>query len=285
MGIQSREVLMEGLETWTTDQKFRVVQLHYTADPKKRSAEWLEQAKSGIPKQDWDIEYEISWVAKAGRPVLGTDFIRMVHIKPVTPISAPVWVGWDFGFHAPAACALQVSDEGQLRFALEIPGHDIALPTFVKDIVLPKLYGRFPHHYDFRHCADVAGRQKNDLGGTAIEELKNALGGAGVEVFSKWAEIETGLNIIRRKMAMRRSEEPLAIFDPSCTITIEGVSGAWVYPYSTDVEIANKPDEKGPWKHIFDAWRFAVQAAAPDEYIKKFQTIQIPTPSYGVSQS
>lgn len=52
------------------DSGFLVVQIHYTADPAKRTPEWYRWARAGTPQEDWDQDYELKWDAKAGKPAI-----------------------------------------------------------------------------------------------------------------------------------------------------------------------------------------------------------------------
>ena len=75
----TREQLVQGLTYYKNGTNgFAVLELHYTADPAKRSAAWREREKVGIGSVDWDREYELSWVIKAGRSVY-TDFSHSMH--------------------------------------------------------------------------------------------------------------------------------------------------------------------------------------------------------------
>lgn len=284
MSRHSVEELSTGLQTWITDQGFRVVELHYTANPRKRTEEWKKQASMGISRQDWQVEYEISFATRAGKPVFA-DFVKSVHVKAVEPIAAPVWVGWDFGYHIPAVTALQVNDFGQLRFGLSIIGQDMELKNFAKNVVLPHLAAKYPGNRDLRYCVDVAGRQERDSGESSINVLSGIVGAENV--FSKWSEIEIGLGIIRSKIATRKGVEPLLIIDPSCTLLIQGAEGGWVYLFdSARGDVKPEPDSNSIYKHPWDAARYAVLFANPDEGEKRFQAIvgRIPSPTYLVSK-
>lgn len=50
-----------GVELWKNPRnKFVVVDLHYSADPDKRSTEWREAVKSALPIREWQMEFEKS---------------------------------------------------------------------------------------------------------------------------------------------------------------------------------------------------------------------------------
>ena len=38
---------MKGLETYTTQDSFKVIKLHYTADKEKSTSEWLKETEKG----------------------------------------------------------------------------------------------------------------------------------------------------------------------------------------------------------------------------------------------
>lgn len=93
------------------DSGFIVVQIHYTADPEKRTPEWYAFAKKGIPDEDWNQDYECNWKAKAGRPAIP----QMGHSKAsrrheiVVPFFEPpaFWVRFsthDYGVTNPYSC-------------------------------------------------------------------------------------------------------------------------------------------------------------------------------------
>lgn len=103
--IDERVQLVQGLTYYKNSTNgFAVLELHYTADPAKRSALWREREKVGIGSVDWDREYELSWVIKAGRSVY-TDFSHSMHrFGPSTirgdanlPDDAVFVVGHDLG--------------------------------------------------------------------------------------------------------------------------------------------------------------------------------------------
>lgn len=88
--------------------KFVVVRLHYTADPAKRSAEWLEEARSGMDAARFAQEYEIDYMALRGKrafPVLQTHRHTIIVPPPYPefPASQPFYAGFDFGIRNPSA--------------------------------------------------------------------------------------------------------------------------------------------------------------------------------------
>ena len=47
-----------GITEWDTPDGFRVLQVHYTADPGKRSPEWKEAEQKGTTVADWSKRWK-----------------------------------------------------------------------------------------------------------------------------------------------------------------------------------------------------------------------------------
>lgn len=67
-----------------------VMQIHYTADPEKRSVAWHEATHRGVSDEDWAQEYEINWKAKAGKPAIPQLRLRWREIV-VPAFKPPQW--------------------------------------------------------------------------------------------------------------------------------------------------------------------------------------------------
>lgn len=86
---------------------YLVVWLHYTADPEKRSAEWIAFARKGIPSQDWAQEMDIDFKAKGGKKALEVfDRFRDRIVVPTfqPPVWWPRWSSHDYGLKNPYSC-------------------------------------------------------------------------------------------------------------------------------------------------------------------------------------
>ena len=99
----------EGLKIVKNDKnKFCVVTLHYTADPRKRTEEWKREAESGMTPAQWAKEYEIDYTALYGQkvfPELATNKARIVIHPPYPefPDFQTCWGGFDYGGRSPAS--------------------------------------------------------------------------------------------------------------------------------------------------------------------------------------
>ena len=69
----------KGLTIWRNiKNRLWCARIHYTADPARRTAEWAEQAKEGMPMYQWRAEQEIDYAARGGR-VIFPQFDRESH--------------------------------------------------------------------------------------------------------------------------------------------------------------------------------------------------------------
>lgn len=98
----------EGLTIKKNDHNgFCVITLFYTADPAKRSEEWLREARSGLSDAKFRKEYLIDYTAMFGEkafPEITSNtniIVRPPH--PEFPPDLPVWGGFDFGIRNPSS--------------------------------------------------------------------------------------------------------------------------------------------------------------------------------------
>lgn len=75
------------------------MQVHYTADPVKRSPEWFAATTQGVSDQDWAQEYDINWKAKAGTPAIKQLRLRWNEIVVARFDPPPSWPRFATGDH------------------------------------------------------------------------------------------------------------------------------------------------------------------------------------------
>lgn len=124
--MATKEIIhaQEGLQIWKNPGNRMVVcRLHYTADPNKRSDEWLVEARSGMSESRFKKEYEIEWDALDGQKV----FPEIVNYRQqiVMPQDAVTfnanqvfWAGYDHGMRNPAAFIVFTQDESGIIYAV-----------------------------------------------------------------------------------------------------------------------------------------------------------------------
>jgi hypothetical protein len=142
---------MQGISIWRNkDNKFLVFECHYKADPGKRSAEWLDRNKSGIPIKKWNQEYELMWDTYSGTPVY-PDFKPEIHLtqeKLKPHIGIPLLRGWDFGL-TPACIFAQLQEDNLIVFK-EITASNMGADRF-SDIVVTQSRQLYPNWSDLKN--------------------------------------------------------------------------------------------------------------------------------------
>jgi len=88
--------------------KFCVIRLHYTADPRKRSPEWKREAHEGLRPADWAKEYEIDYTALSGERVFpeiaeARNTIVVDEPYPEFDSNQQYWGGLDYGMRNPSS--------------------------------------------------------------------------------------------------------------------------------------------------------------------------------------
>ena len=116
---------MKGVKVWTNPRnKFRVLRLHRSADPRKRGKAWIDESRAGLPYTDWLREYEIRWKSFQGKAVFLEDWNPNFHVSE-EPLEydpgIPIIRGWDFGL-SPACLFAQLRAGGRLLILKELIG-------------------------------------------------------------------------------------------------------------------------------------------------------------------
>lgn len=122
----AREVLhsQQGLDIWRNEHnRFVICQLHYTADPAKRSPEWEAEARSGLQSARFAREYDLQWDALDGQKV----FPEIVQHRSQIVIPGDsvtfgehqhYWAGYDHGMRNPSAFVVFTVDESGTIYAV-----------------------------------------------------------------------------------------------------------------------------------------------------------------------
>lgn len=99
---------------------FVVATLHFLADPRKRSKDWLVESKRGMSDAKWQQEFNISYDAMLGEKVFPEIKTRqneiVLHTGPFQfndwPHSLPMWGGLDYGARNPTSFHVYTAVDG-----------------------------------------------------------------------------------------------------------------------------------------------------------------------------
>jgi hypothetical protein len=238
-----------GITVWqNADNGFAVAQVHYTADPEKRSAAWKAKASRGMPPRGWLREYEINFATPQGEPVFpefqAGDMVRDVRVLP----GARLLRFWDFGNVAPVCLYCQLDPWGRL-----VQHDETVLDHANLEILIDVVLDRSPlvlgapalACYD---AGDPAGETMTDLGQVQGELLKrgillNTLRATG----SSYTALKQRL---MRRVLVNGVQSPAFLIHPRCATTIEALSGAF------HLKPNGQPSPVHPWKDVCDALRY-----------------------------
>ena len=289
---------MEGVEMWRNPKnKFVVVDLHYTADPKKRGDAWRERIKSSMPSRDFAMEYERSWQTFEGKPVYA-DYNPTVHLSKVSlkpEPGLPLLIGWDFGL-TPAAVLVQL--EGRrlriLKEFVESNGSISKLGPVVWNYIRTNMLTWF-HNQDsmILNWIDPAGFQRAQTDERTCAEILRTCGDL------KHPEKRIGFRNVRPGPVTwekrRKSVEDyltaiygegpgLLISESDCPLIVEGFGGGYRYAENAiNIEPTKIAPLKNKYSHPHDGLQYV--AAGASELRRSYGFAEIPVPSYGFQTS
>jgi hypothetical protein len=278
---------MEGVEVWKNPRnKFVVVDLHYTADPRKRGEAWKEGVRSSMPIRDFLMEYERSWQTFEGKPVYA-DYNRTLHARPsklVPETGIPLLLGVDFGL-TPAILLTQPSGR-RLRVLKEFVETDGSIDK-LGNIVWNHLQMHFLpwlHGDDLIICyVDPAGFQRAQTDARTCADILRKIG------FRKVLPGPVGWEVRRKSvedlLTKTYGEGPgLEICEDECPILIEGFGGGYMYPEKAiEIEPSMIRPLKNKYSHIHDALQMVTYGVTQLRKQYGIQNMQVPT--YGFQQT
>ncbi len=233
--------------------RFTVARLHYSMDPEKADPAWIERTKRGMPESGWMREYEIDYSTYSGKAVYAGDFRHELHVRPLeNPSREILYVGWDFGYHRPAVLITKVNEFDQWLWLKAILGQDEGIDKFGERIQR-FLMTEYPG-CKFLHACDPAGHQKTDKAEkTSIQVLEDM----GIFPVSRPSAIVEGIEIIRKKLAMRDDGKVGLLINQTEENLIEGFKGGYRYPeFKEGQPEKEEPLKDGFYDHLFDCGRY-----------------------------
>lgn len=237
-----------GLQAWTNPHnRFRVLSVHYTADPDKRSAEWKRAASAGMPPRGWLREYEINFAIPEGKPVfpefVAGEMVREIRVLP----GGRLLRFWDFGFVSPVCLYAQLDPWGRLlvhqETVLEGAGIDMLI-----DAVLGTSADLMGGPCPVWDAGDPAGESMTDLGQVRQQLLKHGILLNAIR--SRLGSYDALRARLLGRTVVSEQPSPMLLVHPRCTTLIRAASGAFYYLPS------GKVCEAHPWKDVMDALRY-----------------------------
>ncbi len=276
---------LEGVEVWKNPKnRFVVVDLHYTADPRKRGEAWREAVRNSMPVRDFKMEYEKSWQTFEGKPVYA-DYNKALHVQPgrIPPEPGlPLLLGIDFGL-TPAFVLAQLVGR-QLRIIKEFIETDGSIDKLGNIVwsYLMQDYLPWMHGDDNLYCyVDPAGFQRAQTDARTCADILRKIG------FKKVLPGPVGWELRRKAvedyLTKTYGEGPaLLIAEAECPVLLEGFSGGYRYPEKAiEIEPENIRPLKNKYSHPHDALQYLCAGATGLRRTYGLKAKPDITPTYG----
>ncbi len=272
---------MQGVELWKNKRnEFTVFQLHYSADPNKRSDDFKKSSKKGMSIKRHKQEYELEWETYLGSPVY-TDFNKIVHgsKKKIHPhLGLPLLRGHDFGLTP--ACVICQLQEQTLVVLKEFTAANMGTERFL-DVVLRECAILFPNwsdqKLDYLDFIDPSGMFRKDTDERCNADIMREKGLApqpGMVGFVPRRD-----SVERWLIKMNRGNPAFQVNLTECPNLVKGFNGGYRYPESgMDLPENKIRPLKDEHSHIQDALQMVTSRL---DNITKRKSVSIPTPQYG----
>jgi hypothetical protein len=274
---------IEGVDIWRNpENKFVIVDLHYTANPAKRSRQWRESVRASLPLREFLMEYEKSWQTYEGKPVYA-DFNPKLHAtpEPIEPEPGiPLLLAWDFGLTP--ACVICQLVGSQLRVLEEILESDGSINKLA-----PRVWGHISVNYPmWAHNAsskilnfiDPAGNQRAQTDANTCSNVLRTSGFRNIQPGP--VDWETRRGAVENFLVGLSGGKPnLLISESGAPITYEGFNGGYRYPErALEIEPERIRPLKNKFSHPHDALQYAASGARAK--LHEYGNITIKTPHY-----
>lgn len=279
-----RSFPMQGIEIWKNkNNRFCVMEIHYTADPAKRSPEFKERIKASLPYRDYLREYEISWETWEGLPVY-PDFDQKIHGSEVSidpHIGLPLIRGWDFGL-TPACVVCQIQGES-LVVMKEFVAFNMGVERF-SEWVLSSCKVLYPTWGDLKKdwidFIDPSGFARKDTDESSCAQV---LGGKGLKIAVGEITWTKRLQAVEAFLTRRTKEGPnFRVSLADCAYLVRGFKGGYHYmDGSLNMEANEVRPNKNEYSHVHDALQMV---ASGIKSLRRSKTGAIPTPSYSFNK-
>lgn len=247
------EELCHGLKAWTNPiNGFRVLRLHYSADPRRRTQEWREAERRKYGVAEWNREQELIWESLDGKAVYGDFWSPEFHISKV-PLGwnpkYPVCRGWDFGLNG-ACIFAQLFPHSRLLILREAVSEDIAFERFVEEVA--RLSSEWFPGARFIEFIDPTGRYRAGSDGRSYAGILASRPLGARHIINGANDMPARIKGVTDFLRETVKGIPSYLVDSSCETLIRGFNGGYFYPFDAHHRLKEKP-EKNFFSHIHDA--------------------------------
>ena len=249
--------VMQGVRIWRNPKnKFMIFELHYTADPGKRSDGYRDSIKQSMPIQEYLREYELHWDTFAGQPVY-PEFskLHITDVKPEPIPGLPMMIGFDFGL-TPSAVVAQY-ENGRLIIFKEYVEINMGAIRFL-DKVTADIRLRFPTKpdlkKDWRCFIDPAGLNRNDNDERTCAQVVGKFFNPAPGAIA-WEQRRNG--VVEFLMRMTKDGPAFQIYGRECPMLLKGFEGGYRFSdKAVDIEPNKLRPIKDAYSHPHDALQY-----------------------------
>jgi hypothetical protein len=270
------EELAHGYKAWSNPiNGFRVLRVHYTVDPKRRSEEWRLAEKRKYGESEWNREQELMWESIEGKAVYGDFWDSQFHVSRTSlgwNPKLPVCRGWDFGLNG--ACVFgQLFPHTRLLILREAVSEDIAFERFVDEV--HRLSNEWFPGARFVEFVDPSGRYRMGADERTYAMILANRPLNARQVLNGPLKIAARIKGVTDFLRENVRGLPAYLVDPSCDTLLKGFTGG--YLYERDKKGVLKPEpEKNFFSHVHDANQYlcgGVRVAKLD-YVSQFGKVK-----------
>lgn len=274
--------LMQGMRTWNNQKnRFTVLELHYTADPEKRSEEFRTSIKNAMPLVEYLREYELHWDTFAGFPVY-PEFskLHLTNEEPHPQPGLPMLVGIDFGL-TPAAIIAQYQEDRLVVFE-ELVEVNMGSDRFAQKLAT-LIRMKYRTHTDLKKnwlCfIDPAGLAKNQKDETACAQSLHNVGFTTTPGPILWEQRRKG--VVHFLKTMTAAGPALQVFGRDCPMLVKGFEGGYHYAEkAVEIEPGTVRPLKNAYSHPHDAFQYL--ACGVSDVVARLKR-QVPVPKYSIN--
>lgn len=272
---------LKGFKTWVNPiNGFRVLRIHYSVDPARRTPEWKAEERKKYGEAEWNREQELMWEALEGRPVYADHWSPEFHVSKTSlgwNPKYPVCRGWDFGLNA-ACLFVQLFPHSRLFVLREAVSEDISFETFLGEVARLSLEW-FPGA-SFVEFIDPTGRYRMGANEHSYAMMLASKPIGARRVISGVNEPAGRIKHVVDFLKGNTKGLPDYLVDPSCETLIKGYNGSYLYPLDKYGRPKDKP-EKNFWSHIHDANQYVCSKIKSTKLELQSKPGRIKEPGYG----
>ncbi|KKM86640.1 hypothetical protein LCGC14_1277010 [marine sediment metagenome] len=234
-------VPMEGVRDWRNPRtKARVVEIHFRANPLKRTEEWVQKQMAQMDTMGFRREYDIDWRVLLGKPVYGEDWNEDIHLLPkmFTPEpGVPLLAGWDFQKYPSLVIAQWTSGKGEFPYdGRFVPFAEMQSEYLFASFLPEAISWRaslFPGFFFYDFC-DPAGLSKSP---TDEKSCFNLMTERGLAPIAGEQSLAARLGAVSGLLSTLRRGRPLMQVDQwGCPGVHAGFRGAYCFEEITGID-------------------------------------------------